>query len=353
MKITITPIGTYDDGRAVNAYCLKEESGQYVTLMNIGCTILELCIRDKAGELRDVVLGMPSFEDYHRARSVMGATVGRCANRIAGGEFCLNGKTYTLDRNERGINHLHGGKTGFQMQYWEAEVREDGVLFRYVSPDGQEGYPGTLRMEQMFTFQNGRLDMVIRGVSDQDTLFNPTNHSFFNLNGQGCGTILDHSLMIHGDQYSSVDDNLIPKVRTPVENSDFDFRRFHRIGERIQSECPQIRACGGYDVNYILSGEKPAAVAVGDQSGIRMEVETNRPDIQLFTGMGLGSPFLCRGKHGAVYEDYGGFCLEPQAAPNAVNAGDEDQVVLKAGTEGLWKMSLIFSVERGKEAQKC
>ena len=159
----------------------------------------------------------------------------------------------------------------------------------------------------------------------------------------------DDGRPVNGDQYSSVDDNLIPKECTPVENSDFDFRRFHRIGERIQSKCPQICACRGYDVNYILSGEKPVAVAVGDQSGIRMEVETNRPDIQLFTGMGLGSPFLCRGKHGAVYEDYGGFCLEPQAVPDAVNGGHKDQVVLKAGTEGLWKMSLIFSVEREKE----
>lgn len=346
MQITVTQIGTYDDGRAVNAYCLKEESGQYVTLMNIGCTILELCIWDQAGELRDVVLGMPSFEDYHRARSVMGATVGRCANRIAGGTFHLNGRVYTLERNERETNHLHGGRTGFQMQYWEAEVREDGVVFSYVSPDGQEGYPGTLRIEQSFTFQNGRLDMVVRGISDRDTLFNPTNHSFFNLNGQGRGTILNHRLKIQADRYSSVDDNLIPKGCVSVEGSDFDFRTFHRIGERIQSECPQIHACGGYDVNYILSGKAPAAIAVGDQSGIRMEVETNRPGIQLFTGMGLGSPFLCRGKHSAVYENYGGFCLEPQAVPNAINAGCEDQVVLKAGTEGLWTMSLIFSVEQ-------
>ena len=344
-RITVSPIGSYDDGRTVYAYRLEDEKGQYATLMNIGCTLLELCVRDKAGELRDVVLGMPSFEDYHRARSVMGATLGRCANRIAGGEFTLNGKVYSLDRNERGVNHLHGGKTGFQMQYWDGEVREDEVVFRYVSPDGQEGYPGTLQMEQVVSFRDSRLELAIRGETDKDTLFNPTNHSFFNLNGQGSGTILGHRLLIQAERYSRVDDALIPTEDVPVEGTAFDFGAFHTIGERIDSDCRQIRACGGYDVNYVLSGKAPAAVAIGERSGIRMEVETDSPCIQLFTGMGMGNPMLCHGKKNAIYQNYGGFCLEPQARPDAVHAGLESQVLLKAGQTGSWKMVLAFSAE--------
>ena len=135
-----TPIGTYDDGRTVYSYRLEDEKGQYVSLMNIGCSILDLAVLDKNGELQDVVLGMPSFEHYHKARSVMGATVGRCANRIAAGTFTLNGQEYHLEKNERGgLNHLHGGKGGFQMRYWDAEVEGDTLRFRYESPDGEEG----------------------------------------------------------------------------------------------------------------------------------------------------------------------------------------------------------------------
>ena len=340
-----TPIGTYDDGRTVYCYKLEDEKGQYATLMNIGCTILELFVLDKKGELRDVVLGMPSFEDYHRARSVMGATVGRCANRIADGKFTLNGKTYQLDKNERGVNHLHGGKGGLQMRYWEAEVREDEIIFHYESPDGEEGYPGTVKMTQTVTFRNGRLDIRIQSTCDQDTLLNYTNHSFFNLNGQGSGTALNHKVIIRADQFSEVDGDLIPTKNVPVEGTPFDFRTPHTIGERIKSDWKQISDCKGYDVNYVLTGEGPAAVAVGDQSGIRMEIWTQSPDIQFYTGMGLGSPFMCHGKRGAIYVNYGGFCLEPHAIPNAINREEADQVILRAGQVGEWSMALAFSVE--------
>lgn len=340
-----TLLGAYDDGRTVYAYKLVDEKGQYATLMNIGCTILELFVLDKRGELRDVVLGMPSFEDYHKARSVMGATVGRCANRIAAGAFTLNGKAYQLDKNERGVNHLHGGKGGLQMRYWEAEVNGDELVFSYESPDGEEGYPGNVRITQTVTFRDGRLDIRIRSVSDQDTVINYTNHSFFNLNGQGSGTALGHKLVIQADQFSEVDADLIPTRNVPVEGTPFDFLTPHTIGERIESDWKQISECKGYDVNYVLNGKTPAAVAVGDDSGIRMEIETGTPDIQLYTGMGLGSPFMCHGKRGATYVNYGGFCLEPHAIPNAINREEAGQVILRAGEEGEWRMTLVFSVE--------
>lgn len=341
-----TAIGVYDDGRTVYRYKLIDEKGQYVTVMNIGCTILELFVLDKTGKFRDVVLGMPTFEDYRRARSVMGATVGRCANRIAAGAFTLNGKAYQLDRNERGINHLHGGKGGLQIRYWEAEVKGDELVFSYESPNGEEGYPGNVKIIQTVTFRDCRLDIRIRSVSDQDTVINYTNHSFFNLNGQGSGSALDHTLIIQADRYSQTDENLIPTQSVPVEGTPFDFRTPHTIGERIGSDWKQIRDRSGYDVNYVLTGQTPAAVAIGDQSGIRMELGTGSPDIQLYTGMGLGNPFMCRGKRGATYVDYGGFCLEPHAIPNAINTGEADQVILRAGETGEWYMTLTFSVER-------
>lgn len=344
-RCEISPIGSYDDGRQVYAYKLTDDKGQYVSLMNIGCTIMELFVRDKAGELQDVVLGMPDFESYRRAKSVMGATVGRSANRIAGGRFVLNGKEYRLDTNERGINHLHGGNGGLHTRYWEGCVQGDKLIFSYESPNGEEGYPGTLRITQTVSFKDGRLDIKIQSVSDMDTLVNYTNHSFFNLNGQGSGSILNHKLIIKAEQYSEVDENLIPTRNVNVRGTPFDFTSFHTIGERIESDFKQISDCKGYDVNYILTGEAPAASVVGDLSGIRMDIETNAPDIQLYTGMGLSNPFMCRGKRGATYVDYGGFCLEPHAVPNAVNTDNADQVILRAGQEAEWRMVMAFSAE--------
>ncbi|MDD6677886.1 MAG: galactose mutarotase [Firmicutes bacterium] len=341
-----TPIGTYDDGRTVYSYRLEDEKGQYVSLMNIGCSILDLAVLDKNGELQDVVLGMPSFEHYHKARSVMGATVGRCANRIAAGTFTLNGQEYHLEKNERGgLNHLHGGKGGFQMRYWDAEVEGDTLRFRYESPDGEEGYPGKVNVTETVTFRDGRLDLRIDSVSDRDTIVNYTNHAFFNMNGQGSGSALNHRLTIHADRYSATGPDLIPTEALPVEGTPFDFRTPHTIGERIDADFKQVRDCGGYDVNFVLSGGAPAAAVVGDISGIRMEVHTDCPDMQFFSGMGLGSPFLCHGKNGATYVNFGGFCLEPHALPNAINTPYADQVILRAGETKTWHMCLAFSVE--------
>ncbi|MDD6189324.1 MAG: galactose mutarotase [Clostridiales bacterium] len=342
-----TPIGTYDDGRTVYSYKLEDEKGQYVSIMNIGCSLLELAVLDKNGELRDVVLGMPSFEHYRKSRSVMGATVGRCANRIANGTFSLNGMEYRLETNEPGgMNHLHGGSGGFQMRYWDAAVEGDTLTFRYDSAGGEEGYPGRLTSIETITFRDGRLSIHIQSTCDMDTIVNCTNHAFFNMNGQDSGSTLNHRLTINAEYYSEADQNLIPINTVPVEGTPFDFRTPHTIGERIDADFAQLRHSGGYDVNYVLSGGAPAATVVGDISGIRMELYTECPDIQFFSGIGLDSPFLCHGKNGVTYVNYGGFCLEPQAVPNAINTPLAGQVILRAGESKSWNMCLAFSVEK-------
>lgn len=331
------PFGTYDDGRTVYSYNMYDEKGQHVSVMNIGCTILELAILDKDGVLRDVVCGMPGYENYHNARSIMNATIGRCANRIADGKFTLNGKEYVLEKNERGINHMHGGKGGFQMRYWEGGFEGEKLVLTYVSPDGEEGYPGTVTVTETITFADGVLDLQIKSTSDQDTIVNYTNHAFFNMNGQESGDTLGHTLMINADYYSEAGEDLIPIRAAEVEGTDYDFRTGHAIGL-----CDRPK---GYDVNYVLRGDGLAAKVTGEKSGITMTLYTEQPDMQFFSGFGMGFPFLCHGKQGATYVHFSGFCLEPHAIPNAINTKDADQVILRKGEEKHWNMRMEFSVE--------
>lgn len=345
-KCTVTPIGTYDDGRTVYGYKLEDEKGQYVTLMNMGCGILEVVVLDKNNELVDVCLGMPTIENYIKAKSVMGTTIGRYANRIAGGHFVLGGKEYQLEKNERnGLNTLHSGKAGFQGMYWDATVEGDQITFQYNSPDGEGGFPGNVTVTETVTFRDGKLDMTIKSVTDQETIVNYTNHAFYNMNGQASGSALNHKLKINAKCYSETGPDLIPTAAVPVDGTPFDFQEYHTIGERIEADFKQLRDANGYDVNYVLDSGAPAASVVGDITGIKMEVFTECPDMQFFGGMGLGSPFLCHGKNGATYVNYGGFCLEPHALPNAINTPFADQVILQPGETKVWHTCLAFSVE--------
>jgi len=344
-SLTKEIIGTYDDGRDVFKYTFTDEKGQRAAVMNIGCAILELCIKDKNGVLTDVMCGLPDYETYIKVKGLAGATVGRVANRTKAGRFMLDGKEIVLETNERGVNHLHGGKKAFQSRYWDGEIVDDTVVFTYVSKDGEEGYPGNLTLKMTVSFKNDTFRQETEYFSDALTVCNLTNHASFNLNGQGVGDVLNHSLVINADQFSVVDVNCIPVDTAPVAGTCYDFREPHTIGERIDDQDQHMVQAHGYDINYILNNTSPCAKITGDLSGITMAVNTYSPDLMLYTNNHMGMPFMCHGKNGATYVNYGGFCLEPHAVPNACNT-DLDQVLVEPGKTYKFLFECVFSVEQ-------
>ncbi|PGH40320.1 MAG: galactose-1-epimerase, partial [Candidatus Nephrothrix sp. EaCA] len=263
-----------------------------VAVTNYGARIVGLWVPDKNGNMTDVVLGLNSAKAYLSSTAAYyGATIGRVTNRIAKGTFKLNGKDYHIPVNN-GENSLHGGKRGFHDVVWEAEQPNDSTLaLSYTSPDGSEGFPGTLSVKLTYSISGGanlKLDFV--AIADQDTPVNLTNHAFFNLNGEGSGDILNHKLFINADKYTPVNESLIPtgKLEATV-GTPFDFTSPHAIGERIEEKNQQLINGKGYDHNYVLNnGEsqelQKAATAVGDKTGIVMDVYTQEPGVQFYCG---------------------------------------------------------------------
>jgi len=273
------------------------------------------------------VLGFDTLEEYVAGTQYFGAIIGRYANRIAGGKFMLRGVTYRLATNN-GPNHLHGGLRGFDRVVWDAETfareGEAGVVFRYVSPDGEEGYPGTLKVSVTYALTDDDVLVIDYEMeSDQPTVANLTQHSYFNLKGAGQGDVLDHVLRVNADFYTPVDPTLIPRGGVaPVLSTPFDFRVPTRIGERVDAPHDQLTRAGGYDHNYVLYHDPSgvlvdAARVVEPTSGRTMEVRTTEPGMQLYTGNFLDG--TQRGKSGAVIAHRGGFCLETQHFPNSPN----------------------------------
>ncbi len=273
----------------------------------------------------DIVLGFNSVEDYNKSGCYAGATIGRVANRIAKGRFTLNGKEYRLNVNN-GENHLHGGNDGFDKKpFTVTEEIANSVTMEYVSADGEENYPGNLRFTVKFTVENNALLMEYSAVSDKDTLWCPTNHAYFNLSGEQSGNCLNNLLQINADFYTPVDGGLIPTgEKKAVKGTPFDFTKPKRIGEEIDAE--ELNVTLGYDHNYILNGAH-AAHAESEVTGIKMDVYTDMPCLQFYSGGQLNG---VKGKSG-IYNQYAGFCLEPQYCPNAINMDGFEQPILKAG----------------------
>lgn len=273
----------------------------------------------------DIVLGFNSVEDYNKSGCYAGATIGRVANRIAKGRFTLNGKEYRLNVNN-GENHLHGGNDGFDKKpFTVTEEIANSVTMEYVSADGEENYPGNLRFTVKFTVENNALLMEYSAVSDKDTLWCPTNHAYFNLSGEQSGNCLNNLLQINADFYTPVDGGLIPTgEKKAVKGTPFDFTKPKRIGEEIDAE--ELNVTLGYDHNYILNGAH-AAHAESEVTGIKMDVYTDMPCLQFYSGGQLNG---VKGKS-AIYNQYAGFCLEPQYCPNAINMDGFEQPILKAG----------------------
>ncbi len=286
----------------------------------------------------DVALGFNSVEDYEKSGTYAGATIGRVANRIAGGRFILNGRPYFLNQNN-GENHLHGGNLGFDKKFFEVlKCSESCVTMQYISADGEERYPGTLRFKVTFTVENAALKIEFSAESDKDTLWCPTNHTYFNLDGEGSGDCLSNLLKLNAAYYTPVDAGLIPTgEKAAVNGTAFDFGEMKEIGRDYGKS--ELQATGGYDHNYILNGEY-AAHAESNKTGIKMDLYTNLPCVQLYTGGSMGK---CKGKNG-YYDRWGGFCLEPQFCPNAINTDGFEKPVLKKGENAAFYMKLQFSM---------
>ncbi len=310
-----------------HTYEMENESGTRLTVTDVGASAMALVYRGT-----DILLGFSDPAAYRTNDAFLGATVGRSANRIGQARFSLNGTEYALSAND-GANNLHSGPEGYESRVWEtAETTERSVTFRLVSPDGDQGYPG--RAEILATYELSDEDEVrlsYRAEADADTIINLTNHSYFNLNGQGSGLILGHRLRLNADRFTPADKGLIPTGEIlPVEGTPFDFRLAHAIGRDIDADHPQLLAGGGFDHNYCLNGGgfREAAEAAGDRTGITLRVSTDLPGVQFYAGNSLGGQ---KGKLGSVYGKREGFCLETQFWPDAVHHDNFPSPVLKAG----------------------
>lgn len=344
-SIQKSDFGKAPDGSAVTLYTLKNSKGMVAKIMTYGALLTELHVPDRNGKFTSVVLGFDNLDQYLKGHPFFGAIAGRYANRIAKGKFTIDGKEYTLATNN-GRNHLHGGRVGFDKKNWSAkEVGKNGVAFSYTSPDGEEGYPGTLAVTVTYTLtDDNELVIDYSGKTDKKTHVNLTNHSYFNLAGQG--TILEHELQIEADQYTPVDGELIPTGEiASVKGTPLDFTAPHKIGARhAQTDIKPA----GYDHNWVLRGgvtekRRLAARAYDASSGRVMEVYTTEPGVQCYTAPGLNGKLT--GVGGVNYPQFGGFCLETQHYPDSPNRPNFPSTLLEPGKEYKTSTSFKFSTK--------
>jgi len=331
--------GTTADGKTADLYTLKNKNGMQVSITNFGATVVSIVVPDKAGKMADVALGYDDLAGYELNKNYLGVLVGRYGNRIAHGKFSIDGTEYTLAKNN-GDNSLHGGIKGFNKAMWEAkDVSKGGeaaVEMKYVSKDGEEGYPGNLSVTVVYTLTNkNELKIDYSATTDKKTVVNLTNHTYFNLAGQGNGDILKQELMINADTFTPVDSGVIPTGELKkVEGTPFDFRKPTAIGARIDANDEQIKLGGGYDHNFVLSRKAATGLSLAARvsdavSGRTMEVWTTEPGVQFYTGNFLDGSF--KGKGGIAYQKRTAFCLETQHFPDSPNHPSFPTTLLKPG----------------------
>ena len=337
--------GQTRDGRDTELITISNDN-LCCTLTTYGASIVSLRVKDKARKQRDIVQGFDTVRAYEEQDKYIGATIGRYANRIGGARFTLNDREYRLSANE-GRNHHHGGVCGFDKRIWNAVEVEDGVRFRLRSPHMDEGYPGNLDAAVKFTISGSALTIAYEAESDSDTVCNLTNHAYFNLNGHGAGTAIGHMLKLYSETYTplSQEERIPYGAFETVSGTPMDFRVFTKIGERIDDDDEQLLFGGGYDHNWVVSGEpgrlRPAAEVYSPDSGIKMSVDTTMPGIQFYSGNYLnGCP---AGKNGANYSRRSAFCLETQFFPNSPNCPEFPQPILKK-TE-VWQHTTVLSFD--------
>jgi len=354
-KMQKQAFGKIQDGQSVDLYTLTNKYGMTVAISNFGGTLVSMKVPDRDGKLGDVVLGYDNPADYENGKAHFGGTIGRYANRIAHGKFTLDGAVYTLPLNN-GENTLHGGIRGFDKHVWTAKdvssSAGEALELNYVSKDGEEGFPGTLAVKVVYTLlgdENAvRIDYT--ATTDKDTVLNLTNHSYFNLSGQGNGDILQQQLTLYASQFTPVDAALIPTGKLQdVHNTPFDFLHPMAIGVRIDMNDQQLKLGRGYDHNWVLdkrspSSLSPAARAYDPQSGRVLEVSTTEPGMQFYTGNFLDG--TDHGKNGKVYGYRSAFCLETQHFPDSPNHKDFPATLLKPGQTFRSTSIYNFSVQK-------
>ena len=337
-------------GKEVSLYHISNRNNVKATFTNYGGRIVSFVMPDKTGKPTDVVVGFGSIADYYNSTEpYFGATIGRYGNRIANGKFTLDGVEYTSSLNN-GKHTLHGGKNGFQTAVWDA-VQPDSstVIFTLVSKDGDEGYPGNLNVKVTYSLtDSNELKMEYEATTDKKTVVNLTNHAFFNLNGEGSGTILNHLVQINAERYTPVDEGLIPSGDlAPVKGTPFDFTKPATIGARIDSPHSQLKNGKGYDHNFVLNktpktGLSHAATVVGDVSGIQMDIYTQEPGLQFYSGNFMQGKNTF--KNGSKDEFRTAFAMETQHFPDSPNRPDFPSTVLNPGekyyTTSVYKFSL-------------
>lgn len=339
------PFGVTRDGRAVEEIVLENETLR-CSLLTYGAALRGLTAPGREGPV-DVVLGFDTVGDYEVQDKFMGAVVGRYANRIAAGQFTLDGKNCTLARND-GENHLHGGPTGFFSKVWKAEpCGETGVTFSCESGDMEEGYPGRLSVSVTYRLEKSGLVLEYRALTDRTTICNLTNHAYFNLNGHNAGRAMEQVLTLYAGRYTPVGPGSIPTGEiAAAEGTPMDFRRPAVIGARIDQPFRQLELCSGYDHNWVVDGEpgalRPAARLESRESGVCMEVETTLPGIQFYAGNYMaGCP---AGKGGVRYGRRDAVCLETQFFPDTPNHPNFPQCILRPGE--VWSHETVFRFSR-------
>lgn len=340
-SVEVRPFGTTADGQTVDEYVLTNANGMEVRIITYGGTITSMRVPDRGGRFTNVVLGFDNLSDYETKSPYFGCITGRFANRIARGRFTLDGQTYTLALND-GLNSLHGGAVGFNKHVWQAEAVEKdgdvGVRLHYVSPDGEEGYPGKLDVTVAYTLTNDNgLRMDYAATTDAPTVVNLTNHAYFNLQGEGVGDIYDHILWIDADRFTPVSDTLIPTGElAPVDGTPFDFRLPKPVRPGQRSNHAQIVAGRGYDHNFVLNRvdltdtSLMLAARIADPAfGRVLEVWTTEPGLQFYAGNFINATLV--GSSGRLYRQCDGFALETQHFPDSPNQPDFPSTVLRPG----------------------
>jgi aldose 1-epimerase len=354
-KVHVSDFGKTSEGVSVSRYVLSNKTGVEAVVISYGATLVSLRVPDRNGQAADIVLGYDDLSGYEEGKSFFGATIGRYGNRIAGGEFTLDGMVFHLPKND-GPNSLHGGTKGFNKRVWTGvdRSRADAQVLElsYTSPDGEEGYPGTLMVKVTYTLptETNELRIDYTATTDKDTVINLTNHSYFNLSGDARKEITGHQLLLRAPQFTPVDSTLIPTGEWhAVHGTPFDFTKLTAIGARINQDDEQLKFGKGYDHNWVLErdekdGLQLAAEVVEPASGRVLEVLTTEPGIQFYSGNFLDG--TAKGKGGQLYGHRTGLCLETQHFPDSPNHPKFPSTILKPGESYRSSTVLHFSVRK-------
>jgi len=339
--------GKTADGVDVPIYTLTSAQVE-VRVTAYGARLVSVRTADRNGKMADIVLGYDSLDGYLADTPHLGSVVGRYGNRIALGQFSIDGKHYQIPINN-GANALHGGPVGFDMHVYQAHEVKDGVEFTRVSPDGEMGFPGAMTAKVKYTLEGNVLRIDYYATSDKPTVVNLTNHAYFNLHGNDVGNVLGMKLEINADRYTPVDAGLIPTGElAPVAGTPLDFRKPEVIGARINDTHEQIKLGGGYDHNFVLNGQagtlRLAAIVTDPESGRKMTVETTEPGVQFYTGNFLDGTVT--GRHGVKYEKHAALCLETQHFPDSPNHPSFPSTVLRPGTTFHSTTTFAFSATK-------